>query len=63
MVLASNLTNLNSSFSAKASEVVFERLKVLFNQVVKPGLQPILRDTFRNADYSLTESELADITR
>ncbi|KAK4231779.1 putative oligomeric Golgi complex subunit 4 [Podospora fimiseda] len=55
------LNNLNGSFTAKTTELLNEGLKVLFSQVVKPRLRPVLTDTFRDADYTLTEEELAEI--
>lgn len=55
------LNNLNASFSAKTNELLTEGLRVLFSQVVKPRLRPVLTDTFRDADYTLTEDELLEI--
>ena len=57
------LENLHSTFASKTSELISDGLHVMFNQVVKPRLRPILSDTFRDVDYSLTEEDLADITR
>jgi hypothetical protein len=57
------LTALNTSFASKASELISDGLHVLFNQVIKPRLRPILSDTFRDTDYSLSEEELAEIAR
>ena len=34
---------------------------MLFNNVVKPRLRPVLQDTWKDMDYGLTESELADL--
>ncbi|CAK7217766.1 Golgi transport complex subunit 4 [Sporothrix eucalyptigena] len=59
--VATTLTNLFSSFSTTASELQNEAINVLFNQVVKPRLRPILADTFRDADYTLDEQELAEL--
>ncbi|KAK4234971.1 COG4 transport protein-domain-containing protein [Achaetomium macrosporum] len=59
--VATRLSNLNASFSAKTSELLNEGIKVLFSNVIKPRLRPVLTDTFRDADYALTEEELADI--
>ena len=55
------LQTLNTSFNAKTSELLNSGLQVLFNQVVKPRLRPVLSDTFRDADYTLTEEELSDL--
>jgi conserved oligomeric Golgi complex subunit 4 len=54
---------LNSSFTSKTSELLNDGLQVLFNQVVKPRLRPVLSDTFRDADYTLSEKELAEIAQ
>ncbi|KAK4129282.1 COG4-domain-containing protein [Parathielavia appendiculata] len=59
--VAARLNNLNASFSAKTTELLSEGIKVLFSQVVKARLRPVLSDTFRDADYGLTEDELADL--
>jgi hypothetical protein len=59
--VATRLNNLNASFSAKTTELLTEGIKVLFGQVVKLRLRPVLSDTFRDADYALTEDELADL--
>ena len=60
--VATRLTNLNASFTAKTSELLNEGIKVLFSQVIKPRLRPVLTDTFRDADYTLTSAdELAEL--
>ncbi len=59
--VATRLTNLNAAFSAKTTELLTEGIKVLFSQVLKPRLRPVLTDTFRDADYAAaSEEELAD---
>lgn len=58
--VVTRLTSLNTSFSSKTTELLNEGLNVLFNQVIKPRLRPVLTDTFRDADYGLTEEELAE---
>ncbi len=60
-LVAGALATLFSSFSATAAELQTEGLQVLFNQVVKTRLRPVLADTFRDADYSLSERELAEL--
>ncbi|KAK4136723.1 COG4-domain-containing protein [Trichocladium antarcticum] len=60
--VAARLSNLNASVSAKTNELLAEGIKVLFSQVIKPRLRPILTDTFRDADYTLAdEDELAEL--
>lgn len=55
------LTTLLSTFTSKTTELLNEGLQVLANQVVKLRLRPILAETFREVDYTLTEDDLADI--
>ncbi|RDW85161.1 COG4 transporter [Coleophoma cylindrospora] len=55
------LETLNSTFSTKTTELLNDGLHVMFNQVIKPRLRPVLSDTFRDVDYSLTTEELNDI--
>ncbi|CAH0049612.1 unnamed protein product [Clonostachys solani] len=57
------LNTLQSSFVAKTTELLNEGIQVLFNQVIKPRLRPVLADTFRDADYTLTEDDIAALTR
>lgn len=60
--VATRLTNLNASFSAKATDLLLnEGISPLFNQVIKLRLRPIQSDTFRDADYGLTEEDLAEL--
>lgn len=61
--VANSLQTLNSTFSAKTTELLSEGLVVLLEKVVKPRLRPILSETFRDVDYSLTDEELTDIAR
>jgi hypothetical protein len=55
------LQTLNTSFTAKTTELLNSGLQVLYNQVIKPRLRPVLSDTFRDADYTLTEEQLSDL--
>ncbi|KAK3328813.1 hypothetical protein B0H66DRAFT_571605 [Apodospora peruviana] len=59
--VTARLNTLNSAFSSKTTELLNEGIAVLFNQVIKPRLRPVLTDTFRDTDYTLTEDELADL--
>ncbi|KAK8125222.1 COG4 transport protein-domain-containing protein [Apiospora kogelbergensis] len=61
--VTSALTTLNASFSTKASELLSDGLQVLLNMVIKQRIRPIILDTFRDADYTLTEDELAEIAQ
>ncbi len=55
------LNNLNTSFSSKATELLNEGIQVVFNHVIKSRLRPVLTDTFRDADYTLSEEELVEL--
>lgn len=57
------LTSLNTTFASKTSELIADALNAMFANVVKPRLRPVLRDTFRDVDYSLTDEELAEIAQ
>ncbi|ODA79589.1 hypothetical protein RJ55_05183 [Drechmeria coniospora] len=59
--VANALRTLETSFIAKSSELLNEGIQHLFNQVVKLRLRPVLSETFRDADYTLTEEDLAEI--
>ncbi|PHH75098.1 hypothetical protein CDD82_4600 [Ophiocordyceps australis] len=59
--VAGALQTLETSVVAKSTELLNEGIQVLFNQVVKLRLRPVLSDTFRDADYTLTEAELAEL--
>ncbi|KAL0939079.1 calcium-transporting P-type ATPase [Colletotrichum truncatum] len=58
--VTSALNTLHSSFTTKTTELMNEGLQVLFKQVIQPRLRPVLSDTFRDVDYSLTEEELVE---
>ncbi|KAL7798553.1 calcium-transporting P-type ATPase [Trichoderma ceciliae] len=57
------LRSLETAFLGKTTELLNEAIQVLFNQVVKLRLRPVLSDTFRDADYTLTEEEIAEIAQ
>ncbi|KAK4191737.1 putative oligomeric Golgi complex subunit 4 [Podospora australis] len=59
--VVTRLQNLNASFSVKTNELLSEGIKVLFREVIKPRLRPVLTNTFGDADYSLSEEELAEL--
>ncbi|RYP74390.1 hypothetical protein DL771_003057 [Monosporascus sp. 5C6A] len=61
--VTATLNSLKSSFTTKASELLSDGLQVLFNNVVRLRLRQVMTETFRDADYSLTEDELAEIAR
>ena len=57
------LKTLNSTFSSKSTDLIEEGLSALFNNVVKPRLRPVLSETFRDADYSLSDEDIAELAR
>ncbi|PMD15959.1 COG4-domain-containing protein [Hyaloscypha hepaticicola] len=61
--VAHALETLNVTFSHKTMELITEGLNAMFKEVVKLRLRPVLSETFRDLDYSLTEEDLADIAR
>lgn len=61
--VATSLHATETQFISKTSELLNEGIQVLFNQVIKPRLRPVLTDTFRDADYTLTEDEIAEIAQ
>lgn len=59
-VFVSNaLQNLQGAFAGKSSELTNEALNVMFNNVTKPRLRPMLADAFRDIDYSLSNAAFA----
>ena len=59
----SNLKSLQQSFESKATELVSDGIYVVFKNVVKPRLRPILADTFRDIDYQMTTEELEELSQ
>lgn len=55
------LCTLSSSFSLKTAELCDNGIQVLFNHIVKPRLRPVMRATFRSADYTLSEEEFTEL--
>ena len=54
------LKSLKSSFEVKANELIGEGIFVVFKNIVKPRLRPILADAFRDVDYQMTQEELEE---
>ncbi|KAI6373926.1 hypothetical protein MCOR25_003313 [Pyricularia grisea] len=59
-VVTRELQSLEAAFSSKAGDLLKEGIEVLFGQVVRPRLRAALSETFRDADYGLTEEDLAE---
>ncbi|EFW99782.1 cog4-like golgi transport complex subunit protein [Grosmannia clavigera kw1407] len=59
--VAAALAGLHASFATTAAELLGEGLQVLFGQVAKARLRPVLADTFRDADYGLAEADFLEL--
>ena len=57
------LKSLQGTFEGKASELIGDGIFVVFKNIVKPRLRPLLADAFRDVDYQMTEEELEEIRR
>ena len=62
-IVARALQALETAVVSKSTELLGEGIQVLFNQVVKPRLRPVLSEAFRDADYTLTEDQVAELAR
>lgn len=60
-LVTSSLNTLSLTFTTKSAELLNEGLQVLFNQVVRLRLRPIMTEIFRDVDYWRTEEELAEL--
>ncbi|KAG5977156.1 hypothetical protein E4U55_007016 [Claviceps digitariae] len=61
--VAKSLHALETGFIASSTELLNEGIQVLFTQVVKLRLRPVISETFRDADYALLEEELSDLAQ
>lgn len=50
-VVAQTLQSLSSSFESKASDLISDGIQVVFNNVMKARLRPILAESFRDIEY------------
>lgn len=57
-VVSSNLRSLASSFTAKASELIRDGNFVVFQNIMKPRLRPMIAEAFRDIDYQMTQEEV-----
>ena len=62
-IVGNALKSLQNSFEGKTSELINDGVFVVFKNVVKPRLRPILADAFRDADYQMTQEELEVLRR
>ena len=61
--IANALKSLLHSFESKTSELLSDGIYVVFKNVMRPRLRPILADAFRDIDYQLTSEELEEASR
>ena len=57
------LQSLQNTFEGKSSELISDGIYVIFKNVMKPRLRPILADAFRDVDYQMTREELEELHR
>ena len=63
VVVGNALKSLQNSFEAKSSELISDGIFVIFKNVMKPRLRPILADAFRDVEYQLSQEELEEMHR
>jgi conserved oligomeric Golgi complex subunit 4 len=59
--IAAVLTTFCTVFSEKTNELISDGVNVVFHNVMKPRLRPILTDAFRDTDYQLTREQLQEL--
>ncbi|KAK4693315.1 conserved oligomeric Golgi complex subunit 4, partial [Lecanoromycetidae sp. Uapishka_2] len=63
VIVANALKSLQNTFEGKTSELIGDGIIVVFKNVVKPRLRPILADAFRDVDYQMTREEIEELKR
>lgn len=53
------LRNMEVSFEGKTGELINDGIMVVFNQIVKPRLRPLLADAFRDVEYVVSDEGAA----
>jgi hypothetical protein len=61
--ITTTLTALSASFTDQTSALLSDSIHVMFNNVMKPRLRPILFDAFRDTDYALSAEELRTLAQ
>lgn len=61
--VANALKSLLHTFETKTSELLSDGIYVVFKNVMKPRLRPILADAFRDIDYQQTSDEYEEASR
>jgi conserved oligomeric Golgi complex subunit 4 len=57
------LRSLDATFESKTGELLNDGIQVVFNNVMKPRLRPMLLDAFRDIEYQLTKEELQELAQ
>ena len=57
------LKSLDATFENKTTELLNDGIHVVFNNVMKPRLRPILLDAFRDVEYQLTKEEIEELAQ
>lgn len=63
IIVGNALKSLQNSFEGKTSELISDGIFVVFKNIMKPRLRPILADAFRDVDYQMTQEELEEMHR
>lgn len=58
--VSNTLNSLQATFEVKASELIGDGIFVVFKNIVKPRLRPLLADAFRDVDYQMTQAEMEE---
>ncbi|KIV82160.1 hypothetical protein PV11_04288 [Exophiala sideris] len=61
--IVATLKSFSATFSEKTNELISDGVQVVFHNVMKPRLRPILMDAFRDTDYQLTREQLQDMAQ
>ncbi|KAK5103304.1 Golgi transport complex subunit 4 [Lithohypha guttulata] len=60
-LVKTSLQAFTNNFTEKSSELLSDASNVLFNNVMKPRLRPILLDSFRDMEYNLDSGALSNL--
>ncbi|KAL3496999.1 COG4-domain-containing protein [Aspergillus germanicus] len=60
-LVSQTLTSLSTTFEAKVNDLLTDGTQVIFNNLIKPRLRPILSDAFRDIEYQ-PSSDSAPLT-
>ena len=61
--VATALRSLQNTFECKSLELINDGVHVIFKNVMKPRLRPVLADAFRDIDYQMSKEELEELRR